>query len=192
MQLVIDGYNLLKKIKHSTHISDKDRQNFIRKLNHYGHQKKLSIILVFDAGPFNWPLRERVSPILEVVYSGTQESADDYIMRYIELHKNLDMLLITSDRELVTHARHNGILSMDSYEFSEFLTTHESPIRPQVSQGQKAHKIAQSNNKEFDLLMERLVVLNQKKDTEDYNTREKSKHTLSKAERRIAKKIKKL
>ncbi len=191
MQLLIDGYNLLKKIKHSAHISDKERENFIKKLNHYGHQKKLSIVLVFDGGPFNWPMREKVSTVLEVVYSGVRESADDYIKQYIETHKSFDILLITSDRELVTHARLHAIPSMDSYEFSEFINSNESPTTLKSVQNQKAHKMVASAHKELDLLMEQLAVP-KKKEPEGDLERNKKKQQISKSERIILKKIKKL
>lgn len=193
MQLLIDGYNLLKKIKHSVYISDSERQNFIKKLNHYAHQKKLSIILVFDGGPHNWSMHEKISSMLEVIYSGAQESADDYIKQYLEMHKNRDLLLITSDRELVAHARKYGIASIGSYEFSEFMAEQRAPTQLNIVQDNKIHKMVVTKHKELDLLMEQLTVPKQKNEIESDGIKERyKKNKLSKNERTVLKKIKKL
>lgn len=193
MQLLIDGYNLLKKIKHSAHISDKERRNFIKKLNNYAHTKNLELIIVFDAGPYSWPMCEKVSKLLEVVYSGVQESADDYIKKYVEAHKNRDILLITSDRELVTHARRHGIDALGSHEFADFLHANESPVMHGGSiHNQRAHKMIHSAHKELDFLMEKLFVPQLIEENEADLKYGKNKNKLSKIERKVLKKIKKL
>lgn len=192
MILVLDGYNILKKIKHTSYISDTERQKFIKQLNHYAHQKKLSLILVFDGGPFQWPATEKISTYLTVVYSGTRETADDYIKQYLEEHKGADLLLVSSDRELVQHAHQFHTPSLDSYEFSHFLQTMENPIKtPPTKTDHQTKKLTERTHNELDALMEQLKIPNQK--SEDVTLQKKrSSQKLSKKERQILQKIKKL
>lgn len=192
MIVLIDGYNLLKKIKHSSYISDKERENFIKKIAHYAHQKKLSIVLVFDGGHNNWPLSEAVSRSVTVVYSGVRESADDYIKQYIETHASSEMLLVSSDRELVSHARQYRVASLGSHEFSEFLYDHTEPVLTQVKKDQQVHKLITNDNKELDFLMSQLTMPKKAKESEDEEKVYKRDNKLSKAERKLVKKIKKL
>ncbi len=191
MKLLLDGYNILKKIKHASYINDAERQKFIKQLNNYAHKKKLFLIIVFDGGPFTWPMHEKVSQFAEVVYSGTLETADDYIKSYLDQKANQDIMLISSDRELVKHARHHSVLSLDSYDFSQLLQSQESPLaaKKKSTKSDGAQKLTSYSNKEIDMLMERL---NPKaKEEEDSSKREKQ-GKISKTERKILQKIKKL
>jgi predicted RNA-binding protein with PIN domain len=191
MQLLIDGYNVLKKIKKTSSISDNERKNFIRQLNNYAHKKNLSIVIVFDGGPFSWPDHEKISNYLEVVYSGTRETADDYIKKYIENHKGQDILLVSSDRELITVARQGNIHSLDSYEFSNYLLAMETikPVKKTITHA--AQKITTTAHEELDALMEQLNINKIKKETETISRKIKSKK-LSKEERKLLQKLKKL
>ena len=191
MLLLLDGYNILKKMRQSSYITDSERQKFIKQLNNYAHQKKLSLILVFDGGPYSWPMHEKISTWLEVVYSGSNESADDYIKNYMDNHKNVDILLVSSDRELVTHARHNSNLSLDSHDFSQLLHSMESPSQDTQSSKKQAHKLTTTKNKELDMLMEQLNLNKNKKEPEEVSSKNKTQ-TLSKQERKLLQKIKKL
>lgn len=191
MLLLLDGYNILKKIKHPSFISDAERKNFIKKLNNYAHQKKLSLLVVFDGGPFVWPLQEKISAMTSVVYSGTRQSADDYIKNYIEQHKNNDILLISSDRELITHARRNSINSLDSHTFSQFLDSMESPQLTQKTSQEHAQKLTTASTQELDELMQRFKVAAPKQEHSEQK-KKSSAESLSKEERKLLQKIKKL
>ncbi len=189
MKLLIDGYNLLKKIKKTSYITDSERNKFLKQLNNYAHQKKLSIIIVFDGGPFNWPQHEKMSSVVEVIYSGAQQNADTYIKQYLDEHANKELLLISSDRELVNYAHNHNVISLDSYTFSELLyhnqslpkiATHKEPLR----------KLTIQSTPELDILMEQLKVPT--KTTEDRKRERGKTHTLSKEERKLLQKLKKL
>ena len=100
MKLIIDGYNLLKHIVGADFVDEQRRKMFIEQIARYSHKKMLPILLVFDGGPSIYPSREKHNGV-EVVYSGTKESADDYIKQYIEDVPTHNLMLISSDRELV-------------------------------------------------------------------------------------------
>lgn len=188
MKLLIDGYNLLKKIKKTSYINEADRTKFIKQLNNYAHTKKLSIILVFDGGPFTWPSRKRISSYMELVYSGTQQNADTFIKKYLDEHHTQELLLISSDHELVNYAHRYKILSLDSYSFFQFLNQPEQPL-PSLQSTTSSQKLTTKSTQELDILMSKLKVPIKKIDAE--KTRE-HKITASKQERKILQKLKKL
>ena len=190
MLLLLDGYNILKKIERTKHITEAERRKFIKKLNNYAHKKKISIVLVFDSGISPWPLHEKVSTYVTVTYSGTSQTADDYIKTYLETHSTQEIILVSSDRELVKEGRHYNIPSLDSYEFAEYLLSFESPLpinkRPL---SQTHHKITTKDTSEIDTLMAQLNPITKDDDQEKQPLKQKK---LSKEERKIMQKIKKL
>src|SRR5579871_5765303 len=99
MILVVDAYNVLKQVSSTTNITQKIRSRFIQDNAHYGKARNHSMVLVFDAGPTQWPHKESVHGV-QVVYSGATMSADDYIKEYIQSHKGHELLLVSSDRAL--------------------------------------------------------------------------------------------
>jgi predicted RNA-binding protein with PIN domain len=101
-------------------ITDQERKRFIAQLMRYASGKGHKIILIFDGGSYEWPIKEKYASVL-VVYSGIHESADDYIKEYIALHRAKDLLLVTSDRELNRRAESFAIPSIDSYVFYQLL-----------------------------------------------------------------------
>lgn len=191
MQLLLDGYNILKKIKKTAYITDVERQKFIKQLNNYVHKKKLSIIVVFDGGPDNWPTVTKINNYLAIVYSGIRDTADDYIKKYIDSHKGNEILLVSSDRELVMYARQYSIPSLDSYDFSQFLFDMQTIEPTKKTNHQTAQKLTTLTHKELDTLMEQLNVSKIKKEPEPSTKKIKSKK-LPKEERKLLQKLKKL
>ncbi|MDR3550917.1 MAG: NYN domain-containing protein [Candidatus Babeliales bacterium] len=193
MILVIDAYNVLKQALCASHIADSSRQQFIGQLGYYAKKKGHSIILVFDGGSFEWPYKERVNGI-QVVHSGIHESADDWIKNYIEHHKAYDILLVSTDRELNSHARRFGIQSLDAIDFYALLQESlGDSMHSKKMIDQKAVKLSESDMPSLDQLMElasRKVITK----VEDIMHKERTSksHTPSKKERHIIQKLKKL
>lgn len=107
MIIVVDGYNLLKHVFHRVKGKlDRQRRQLIKELGFYKKKKdKLSaIVLVFDGGRESRATREIVSGIT-VVFSGQHESADDWIVDYVERHSGKEMMLVTRDRELISRCQ---------------------------------------------------------------------------------------
>ena len=116
MILLIDAYNVLKQVKPSDIVGERERSAFIHELGRYAKMRQHKIILVFDGGPYDRTSQERIAGVY-VVYSGALESADDYIKRYLKEHKELDILLISSDRELRSAAARYHIESVQAPDF---------------------------------------------------------------------------
>src|SRR5437016_701581 len=113
MIIVIDGYNLLRTVPpYKKTITDTERKQFIAQLGRYGRAKGHKIVVVFDGGPYEWPIKEKQSNNVLLIYSGIHESADDCIRHYLEMHRTQDIVLVTSDRELNNYAAQFSITSI--------------------------------------------------------------------------------
>lgn len=196
MIIVIDGYNVLKQSLKQTQITDRAKQHFFVQLNNYSNAKGHTIIVIFDGGPYWGTDIEKIGRIT-VVHSGSKESADDYIMRYLDIHKGKDLLLISTDRLLCRHAWDLNIESIDAIDFYQLLQeeTAQKPSKPQNNRS--VIKLTERNQPELDMLMQEASNLIPPKkeptvdDTRPTNQKRPSK-TLSKKERLMLKKIKKL
>ncbi len=116
MILVIDAYNVLKQVSPEIFIQEPQRTHFLHQVARYGKAKGHKMVVVFDGGPYDRPYKQQGKGIV-IVYSGTQESADDYIRSYIEQTKTYELLLISSDRALCKWALQRGVESIDSVAF---------------------------------------------------------------------------
>lgn len=155
MILIIDGYNLLKQIKTDPTIHETERKNFINHLIRYAKIKNHTILVIFDGGQSSWPCAITTKNVT-TVYSGTLENADDYIKKYIDKSKHHDnLLLISSDRELITFAEKNNVQTVRSPEFLTILEkTLPQPTIAVVKSAEKAHKMKDApQNLELDELM---------------------------------------
>lgn len=193
MVIVVDGYNVLKKVVHAGDISERQRANFLKILASYARRKKHSIIVVFDGGPYEWPFRDQEHGV-SVVYSGRNETADDYIIQLLEEKRTHDLLLISSDRLLNSHASSFHIPSIDSDRFW-FLVQEEANELPDVSKKKKTEiiKLTKSKNPELDSLMEQAVgILVHKSDDAIIQKERVVANKPSKKERKIKALLKKL
>ncbi len=146
---MIDGYNLLKQIIKKNIIEDKDRSAFVKQLSKYGHQKKHAIVIVFDGGQLDWPQIENSAGVL-TVYSGSRQTADQYIYNYFKTeNKQQEVLLVSSDSELRRLVSELGICSLDSESFyilvKRFLFYYES-------QKKKYHQSIESGLKDKNIV----------------------------------------
>jgi len=195
MIIIIDAYNLLRTVPpyHKT-ISDKERRSFLIELATYAQRKNHKMVVVFDGGSYSWPFKENISKRMCVVYSGANESADDYIKQYCKEHTSQDLLLVSSDRELNGYAERLRIASIDSYDFyqmvSQELQTTSKSSKTTNSDLIVLHESAQ----EIDDLMRQASENIQLKseDFVDQSKRQSKKSHLSKHERALLKKLNKL
>ena len=194
MILLIDAYNVLKQVFPSELIGERRRKNFIDELGRYAKIRQHKVMLIFDGGPYDRATKERISGVY-VVYSGSLESADDYIKRYLREHKSLDLLLISSDRDLRSTAQHVKIESMRSKDFYKIV---QKTLRAGVAEKTKeseAIKTSEGQNQELDEIMREGSKIVHKK-VEDFvggsRSRKSKAHRSSKKERKKMKKIKKL
>lgn len=194
MILIIDGYNVLKQALHSTLVSITVKDRFVAQLNKYGKVKGHSILLVFDGGSTERADRDRVGCVT-VIHSGFGQSADEWIKQYVSQHRGLDCILVSTDRELGSYAARHGVTCIDALDFYRLLQQSFGKQQEAVLDQGKLVKTAQHEVPELDNLMQEASRIMQSK-SEDMvdikKTRTASSHTLSKQERAMAKKLKKL
>ena len=99
MIVVIDGYNLLKLI-HGPSVSEMQRSACANLLGRYVKKRQHKIIMVFDAGPCIYPMQGQEHGIT-VIYSGSFQSADDTIVKFVHDNAQKEILVVTADRELL-------------------------------------------------------------------------------------------
>jgi len=194
MIILIDGYNVLKNVEKGDFISDEQRRGFIKKLAAYqkvrSHKK---IMVVFDGGPCSWPSQEKVRGIT-VVYSGTERTADEYIQSFLKEHKSKaqNIILVSTDRELNHSASDYNIASIDADEFYKLLQQAISPQKIIKETDKKAIKMTQDSTPELDALMEQASSTVQPKKDDTVEPQDNGSEKLSKKDRALLKKLKKL
>lgn len=216
MIIIIDGYNLLKQIFPQVKGRlDQQRDTFVRHLGYYKHKKAADIkdiIVVFDAGPFSHASRE-VHHGVVVMFSGQKSSADDWIIEYVEEHRNEELLVVTNDNKIKAAALRYNATNLSSNDFYHIL---QSVLFEQQDQGKGPQVTSTSNIKKFgqsdyfdeeleslergvdkqmlDLLMEQASLSPGKVESSDeISPKNKQKsHELSKLEKKLYSKLKKL
>ena len=122
---IIDGNNLLHKIKSLEAIMKKDRQAPREKLalmvERFAGVKKIKVSLHFD-GFENTPIN---ADKIKIIYSG-KRTADDEIRNEIESAKNRrNLTVVTSDDALKKFAKKCGCESVLSEEFASRLKSRD-------------------------------------------------------------------
>lgn len=138
MILLIDGYNVLKLIyPHIKGPLEKQRNLFIQELGLYNKKKdsKLKeIIIVFDGGLLNHATREIKHSII-VIFSGKKQSADDWIIDFVQRKKQEEITLVTMDRKLIELCKRQTIATIKSEAFYSII---QSVILSNSSKATKA------------------------------------------------------
>ena len=121
MHLVIDGYNLIRQ---SAMLSAQEelslelgRDALLERLRQYKQVRSHRITVVFDAANKAHVAEERSQQKgISIIYSGQGESADTVIKRICR-DEGEKVLLVTTDRELVSYAEARGSVAIDSEDF---------------------------------------------------------------------------
>jgi predicted RNA-binding protein with PIN domain len=193
LKVIIDGYNLVKKIAKVQHISSKDRDRYLKELGIYAKNKRLDMIVVFDGGESSFNYTELIYG-LEVIYTGFLESADDYINRYMAKHNyQQELIVVTSDREIIDFAKSRKIDFLRSEEFYSLVLANDFCNQQEAAlHKNKLNKTTNSNNQELDDLMEQASLQIQTKNETLVCTNKDYAKKKSKLEKQIARKLKKL
>lgn len=134
MQIIIDAYNLIKRIYSRAFVSKCQIESCIQMLAQYALIKDHKLTIVFDGGDCLWLTREHYSNVCELWWVGLGLKADDYIKQLLG-EKYKYHLLVSCDRELVIYAQENKIPSIEVVFFWEFV--------------KKAIKVSQKNNQKL-------------------------------------------
>lgn len=209
MVVVIDGYNLLRNIFHKEKGKlDKQRDELICQLSYYKRKKGHEIVVVFDGGFLKHATRETRKGVI-VIFAGRKLSADDWIFEYIKRNKNKEILLITHDRQLIDRCGRFGADALGVSDFYEILRNSlfediEGEFFKKTSNKTTIQKYERDRNscceeiynEALDLLMSQIDLSSYKKDKGEcvakVRTKKRKSKTLSKATKKIYKKLKKL
>ncbi len=207
MILVIDGYNVLKQLFPGLKNNlDQQKAALIRQLAYYKHKKSgdiQEIIVVFDAGPSSHATRTIKSDIV-VMYAGTKSTADEWIIDYVSRNRNQEIMIITRDRALREACEQMGADALGGDEFYRILQDsllEQEPFTKRETGFEKYEQVSDEettsslNTQALDILMEQssIQMPGAKPDDLDHlHSRKSPSHILTKKERRIQAKIKKL
>lgn len=209
MVIIIDGYNLLKQL----HPNNKEnlewhKKNLLRELGAYKKMKEGSIseiLVVFDGGGLAHATREIHHGIV-MLETGYKRSADDWIIDYVDRYKNQEITIVSMDRQLCLTCEQHGAFSISVFDFAHAVKVlinnadAPSPTTPSTI----THRFNSSNVEtdvalpdappNLDELMQAGAKMRipSKIDAADSSSSSKSPITLSKQDKTLLKKIKKI
>lgn len=164
MNILIDGYNLLKQLLGTQHITERQRSWFTQRAAEYANRKGHVLNIVYDAGPYVRLTKEKRGRVV-TIYSGHKDTADDIIQHYIEQKHLKNMLLVTTDRQLNAFADEHGVPSIDSLDFYEFMKEKAPVVKGfQKTQGAAQKLRPEESSPELDALMQEGASMVQYKD----------------------------
>lgn len=188
MIILVDGYNLLKGASGGREVNEAERRSFIQKLGIYGKRKKHKMVVVFDGGDSTWPFKEKIAEVV-VIYSGAKQTADKVIKHYIADHPSKEILLVTTDRDLNHYAAKNNKVSIDSGDFLVLLTDLlASPMEQEL----EVSIVIDENETDLEIIMEQATAIVPQKADDIPRRAIAALSTMSKKDRVLMKKLKKL
>jgi predicted RNA-binding protein with PIN domain len=189
MIIVIDGYNVLKQQHPELFIDDNMQRSFLYTIARYGKQKKHKMVVVFDGGHSSWPHKKKVAGVT-VLFSGLKQAADEIIKLYLEDHKNKDLLLVSSDHELILFAAEQDIVSIGAAEFTYLVQQAMQEKTDSIDSSEIAFDELETD---FDTIMQQATqqIPIKEEDTQKKERRLACTHS-SKKDRKLIKKLKKL
>jgi predicted RNA-binding protein with PIN domain len=125
LHIVIDGYNLIRQSRKFNPLDlielQMGREALIDSLAAYKKIKAHPIQVVFDgqSAPAGSPYRERVKGI-DIIYSRSGETADAVIKRLADRYGE-QLLVVTSDNDIVRYVQSRGAATIDSAAFEDRL-----------------------------------------------------------------------
>ena len=196
MYIVVDGYNVLKKVIADKDGSETQRKAFVNLCGRYAAKRGHKLTVFFDAGPCDRPMRERQRGVA-VVFSGKFQSADDLIIEFMELHKGKEVVVVTADREIKMAASKSGAEVVDP-EF--FYHKMQELVHPPLHESSDSLgvilKLSTESNPELDALMKEASTmihgakpedsefeLNRQRQSPSQKLSKKVKHTLKKIDK---------
>lgn len=192
MIIIIDAYNVLKQASSAQHISDAQRNAFIKQLARYAHIKGHTMIVVFDAGESSRPTEEKRGA-LRIIYSGHNTNADEIIKKLCTQFKHLQTVVVSNDREICSFASFYGIACIEALGMYELLQSAErvEDITFQKQSGQALKRAGHESSAELDQLMHESTQ-NMLIKSEDIQFRSNDRRSVSATPSKAEKKIKKL
>jgi predicted RNA-binding protein with PIN domain len=131
MHLIIDGYNLLAAMAGVSSLmpsqSQMAREALLRDLAAYRQRKGHAVTVVFDGWQQGQPIEGREHRAgVQVIYSRRGERADQVVQRLAREYGE-DCAIVSSDHEIVNHAKAHGAFVMGAQEFSDKIRLQAQP-----------------------------------------------------------------
>jgi len=163
VQIIIDGYNLIRQYSPLAQAEMRDfsqgREKLLHWLAEYRRTKPLSMTVVFDGGQGGGFSEEHdIYKGIKISYSPLGQTADDIIKRLVR-NKPTQSLVVSSDLELVNYCRSQGAGAMGSLEFASRVNANlegnekyeskeeEETLRPGKKKG-ASHRISKRKKRE--------------------------------------------
>ncbi|KKT24156.1 MAG: hypothetical protein UW09_C0001G0219 [candidate division TM6 bacterium GW2011_GWF2_43_87] len=201
MVIIIDAFNVLKAGFGDREIGDIEIRHFLRRVVAYGTVKHHEMIVVFDGGSSSHSTRCFDRGIL-VIHSGYRQRADDEVMRLLSQYPPDNVVVVSSDREIVRYAASHRVVSIGAEGFKKLMyeaeREHESKgVALKGVRSDLKKRPGHTSTPELDVLMQkaaaRMMVKNEDtKSPLDEDENRRGCHKLSKAERQLERVVKKL
>lgn len=165
-------------------------------LGKYREKKGHKIVIIFDAGPYIWPLKEKQKGI-QVFFSGQHQTADDLIIQFVQEHPTKEIMVITADRKIKDAVKSELVEIIEPLYFYGKIKDSLETDQTHKKNKHQIIKLTQDSNEEVDALMHEaagMKIFEKNKQEEYYDPRNHQikKQQLSKKERKKNKKIDKL
>jgi predicted RNA-binding protein with PIN domain len=147
MHIIIDGYNLIRQSdllrRYERQSLQAGRQALINCLINYKSNKGHKITVVFDGWENGEASEERDRQgNINIIYSRRGEKADEVIKRVADKSSE-ETIVVSSDREIVSHVTRRGITALSSIEF-------EMLMRKSIIESSNPHSYSLEDDDEND------------------------------------------
>ena len=140
MKYLLDGYNVLFRERDTNGSLEEQRVRLFEKLNHLAEASHLDFIIVLDAHYQEGEAERHHYRSLEVVYTDYNQTADDYIIEYVEclpLSHRRQLKVVSSDRPLMQKVRFERV---EVLSVSAFFKEIERKAHKSISKKKEPHK----------------------------------------------------
>jgi len=129
-QILVDGYNLIYQFSELRKRLERDlegaREVLVSYLSSYAVEKNVGMVVVFD-GDGRLEGASENNENVKVIFSKLPEKADPMIRRLIdEKDSGTDLVVVSSDSEIISYARLSGIQVVSSQRFARELVEEPS------------------------------------------------------------------
>ena len=145
MHYIIDGHNLIGKMPDISLKDPNDEVKLTMRIKSWvAESKKREVTLFFDGGIQGMTMNRMSSRNLKVIFAPAGKTADSLIISHLRKLKNpREYTLVTSDREIIGHAKTLRIRSLLSEEFIErmgFVFKEQSEKAPKTKKEAPSEK----------------------------------------------------
>jgi predicted RNA-binding protein with PIN domain len=139
MPYLIDGHNLIACLPDISLEDPNDEARLVNKLKGFAARTRKKCTVVFDHGIPGGSSTMSTRGVQVVFAAARHSSADDLIKRRISRSKDApNWTVVSSDREVLNHARSHRMKQMSSARFAQLL---ESTDRAGETRGEEIHPI---------------------------------------------------